>query len=206
MSDRYLLPLAQAASAAYTAVPWFATKTCQVSRSVVLEYPTYAFRGTDTALEWLVDFMAPDVPFYQHPIVGPIHLGFYLDIRTAVAAIAADLAALGWPSFLLCGHSKGAGEAELAELDMKLLGHPPLAVRAYEPPCVGTAALAKFLADGDHGWTKTVNASGADIVTQVPDWPEWCHYGVETQLRVPDSDGIAAKHEIPAVLAALAAL
>jgi hypothetical protein len=50
-----------------------------------------------------------------------------------------------------------------------------------------------------------MNSTGADIVTQVPDWPEWQQCGTELTLTVPDSYGLAQKHEIPAVLAALGA-
>lgn len=207
MNDPYLLPLAQAAAATYVpgAVAWYQndTQTCQVFRSVVADHPCFAFEGTQTFREWLVDFFALEVPFIQHPAAGPIHLGFYLDIRTAVDAIGAELASLGWPSFLIAGHSKGAGEAVLAHMELKARGHPPLATRAYEPPMVGTAALSSYLAIDDIGWTQTANGDGPDIVTLVPDWPDWEHQGMLTRLLVPDAYGIAEKHAVAAVLAAL---
>jgi hypothetical protein len=49
--------------------------------SVVLDHPTFPFGGTRTFNEWIVDFMAPDVPFFQHRSFGPIHLGFWNDIN-----------------------------------------------------------------------------------------------------------------------------
>jgi len=208
MGDPYLLPLCRAIVASYSDVPWFQnpSRTCQVYKSVVLDHPCYTFGPTRTWQEWFVDFLAPDIPNFDHPVLGPVHLGFWNDIATSIDAICADLSALGWPSYLLAGHSKGAGEAIEGHARMQLIEHPPLATRAYEPPCVGTGKLSAFLAAQDIGWTKTVNATGVDLVTQVPHWAEWCHQGVETQLRVPDSDGIAQKHEWPAVLAAVEAL
>ncbi|HVC61821.1 MAG TPA: hypothetical protein VND19_15835 [Acetobacteraceae bacterium] len=209
MSDPYLLPLARAAAATYvpSAVCWLQndTRTCQVFRSVVAGHPCFAFGGTQTFREWLVDFLALEVPCFQHADAGPIHLGFYLDIRSAIDAMCVELASLGWPSFLVAGHSKGAGEAVLAHMELKARGHAPLATRAYEPPMVGTAALTRYLAGDDIGWTQTANRAGPDIVTLVPDWPEWEHQGVLMRLLVPDAYGIAQKHEVAAVLVALVA-
>ena len=53
------------------------------------------------------------------------------------------------------------------------------------------------------GWTKTRNSTGADIITQVPDWPEWGHQGTEMMLVVPDNYGLMEKHIMPHVLDAL---
>jgi len=206
MSDPYLLPLAEVASSYATgAVPWFqnSTKTCQVFFTTVAGHPTFAFGGTETVWEWIVDFTAPDVPFFQHPQVGPVQLGYWYDIQTAVTAIQAKLLSLGKPSYLLCGHSKGAGEAIMAAMALTLLGLPPLATRAYEPPRVGTTTLTSFLAGQDIAWTTTQNAAGPDRVTQVPFWPEWEHQGKPISLAVPDALTLAQKHEIPAVLAAI---
>jgi hypothetical protein len=212
MIDPYLLPLAEASAAYITPdVPWFqnVNGTCQVYFSVVLDHPTFAFGGTRTFNEWIVDFMAPDVPFFQHRSFGPIHLGFWNDIQSSVAAIQAKLASIGNPSFLLAGHSKGAGEVLLAHAALKLAGFPPLATRSYEPPCVGTDELyAGILANDDIAWSQTFNATGSDIVTQVPWWPEWIQPPlphIRNRLAVPDDYGLAEKHEIPAVLAAIKA-
>jgi hypothetical protein len=211
-ADPWLLPLADAAAACYAdgGVPWFQNpaKTCHVFKSIVAGHPCYAFEGTSSFREWMIDFLALEVPWFAHPEAGPVHLGFWLDIQDAVAAIAADLTGIGWPSYLVTGHSKGAGESVLACLQLSMLGHPPLATRSYEPPTVGTDLLTRCLARRkvDIGWTKTWNTTGVDIVTQVPDWPEWVHQGVETRLQVPDAYGIAEKHQMPAVLAAVQAL
>jgi len=206
MPDPWLLPLAEAAAATYAGgAPWYQNdaKTCQVYRSFVEHYPCYAFEGTRTFREWMVDFLAVEVPFFQHPRAGPVHFGFWADIQGAIDAIASDLGKAGYQPFLLCGHSKGGGEAVLAHLELKSQSRTPLATRCYEPPMVGTTELSAYLAGDDIAWTRTRNVHGSDIVTYVPDWPEWDHQGVLTGLVVPDTCGIALKHEIAAVLAAV---
>ena len=207
-SDPWLLPLCQAAAATYSgSQPWFqnSMNTCQVYKSTILGRPIYSFQGTKSFREWFVDFLALDVPFYQHRIVGPVHLGFWLDTLDAIAAIAADVAITKRP-FLLTGHSKGAAEAVLAHVELKSRGFYPLATRCFEPPMVGTSQLSTFLASDDIGWTQSFNVHGKDVVTLAPDWPEWEHQGMLTRLQVPDSCGIAQKHEIAAILAAAGAL
>lgn len=205
--DALLKALAVPVSAAYVpgVRPWFVSEsgTCQLYRDVVGGVNVFTFGPTQDWQEWMVDFFALEVPVHQHSQFGPVHLGFWLDIQSSVAKMSAALADLGWPPYYIADHSKGAGEGILAHAQMKAAGHAPLATRAYEPPCVGGPALTAYLTGEDIGWTKTMNATGADLVTQVPDGPTWQHQGVETILRVPDSYGLAQKHEWPAVLAAL---
>ena len=55
-------------------------------------------------------------------------------------------------------------------------------------------------------WTQTWNKDGPDVVTRVPQWPEWHQPDVVTHLQVPDPDDVSIKHEWPAVLAAVEAL
>jgi len=204
--DSLTIALAPAAAAAYgPGPPWFvnAAGTSVVYRSTVLGRPCYAYQGTRTWRQWIVDFMATDVAWHPHPVFGPVHEGFWLEIQASLAAIAADLSAKGWPEYFVTGHSMGGGETRLTHAAMKQIGHPPLASRSYEPPCVGTAGLTAWLADQDHGWTQTYNATGSDLVTQFVDWPEWEHQGALTRLQVPDAYGMARKHGMTAVLAAM---
>lgn len=197
-------------AAAYTPglVPWFngAGKTCQVYRSVVGDLNCFTFGPTETWQEWAVDFFAVDVPVHNHPLFGPVHLGLWLDSQEAIVAIAAALASLGWPSYYFADHSKGAGQSVLAHAAMMSLERAPLATAAFEPPCVGGPMLTRFLAGQTIVYTETHNARGFDTVTQVPEGPTWEHQGERIVLQVPDAFGIAQRHEIAAVLAAVQAL
>ncbi len=209
MPDPWLLPLCQAAAATYGAdLPWFTNQpnTCQVYRSTIDGRRVYAFQGTRTWREWVVDFLALDVPFAHHHEAGPVHFGFWLDTVDAINAIAADLVAAGKPEFLLTGHSKGAAEAVLAHVELRSRGLKPLATRCFEPPMVGTTRLSACLLGDDIAWTQSFNVHGKDVVTLVPDWPEWDHPGPVTQLPVPDTYGLAEKHGVAAVLAAVGAM
>jgi hypothetical protein len=206
IADPLLLPLARAALATYDgSAPWFVdnTRTCSVYKSTVLGHPTYAGPGTRTALEMMVDLAAWDVEFHDHPQFGPIHLGFWLDSLKAIQAIAIDLAAQGWPAFLLCGHSKWGSQTRLIHAALKQMGHPPLASRSFEPAMCGTKVLTAYLADQDHGWTQTWNADGPDDVTRMPFWSEWQHQGVVTHPHVPDTYLLLQKHAMVDVVAAI---
>ncbi len=205
--DQWLLPLCLASAATYdNPRPWFVNRlnTCQVYKSKSdAGHSIYAFKGTQSFREWMVDFLALDVPFLHHNDAGAVHLGFWLDTIEAIKAIEVDLIADGRPSFLLTGHSKGGAEAVLAHLELKRYGLIPLATRCFEPPMVGTVHLSACLASDDIAWTQAINVHGKDVVTLVPDWPEWDHQGAMTQLQVPDSYGIAQKHEIASILSAV---
>lgn len=187
--------------------PWFqnTTKTCQVYKSVVQDHPCYSFGATRTWEEWLVDFLALELPTHDHQDYGPVHFGFYLDTIDAINAIDADLASLGRPSFYVAGHSKGASESLLAHAEFKARGRAPLGSRHYEPAMIGGPQMTAWLAGEDIGWTQTFNAQGPDIVTVEPPGWAWEHQGALTRLQVPDTYGFAQKHEIPAVLAAVQA-
>ena len=203
--DPWLLPLCQASADAYTTAPWFtnSTNTCQVCRTTVPDGTVvYAFEGTKTFREWMVDFMALEVPTFRHNSAGPVHFGLWVDALKAIDAIEADVRSHG-KQFALTGHSKGAGQAVLAHMELKCRMLMPRVTRCFEPPMVGTRALSLCMAKDDVVWTQTTNAHGKDVVTMVPDWPEWEHQGVLRALVVPDTYGIAQKHVVASVLAAV---
>ncbi len=179
-------------------------KTVHVFLSMVDGVHTVAFEGTTDLQEWLVDFLAAPSPFYTAEY-GPVHFGISETMFSVADRIAAYFAGLGWPSYYVTGHSKGAGEAILFCAEMKRRGHPPLATRAYEPPQVGGVRLRDYLSDQDVKWTATVNVHGRDIVTQVPFGDPWTHVNDPIPLTVPDTYDIPTKHRIPAVIAALSA-
>ncbi len=208
--DPLTLALARAAAACYApgAVPTWQgdLRLVHVFHSVVDDVNCFAFEGTTDWQEWVVDFFALQVPVFDHPILGAVHAGYLLNVEAVIGNIIRQMSSLGWPPFYITGHSKGAGEGTLCTGLMKAIGHPPLATRVFEPPRVGGDRLKAFLAADDLIWTQTWNADGADIVTLVPDGPTWDHDGTRLRLEVPDSYGIAEKHKIPAVIAALEAL
>ena len=214
MTDPILLPLGQASADCYApgAIPtWQSSlRLVHAFHSLVRVenawFNTIAFEGTTDWQEWMVDFFASQIPVIEHPTLGFVHAGFLLNVQAVFGGIVKELGALGWPPFYVTGHSKGAGEAILAAGLLKVLGHPPLAVRAYEPPRVGGPVLAAYLADQDLAWTQTYNADGSDLVTLVPDGPSWKHDERCVRLQVPDTYGIVQKHLIPAVIEAIGKL
>lgn len=161
--------------------------------------------------EWLIDFDAVPV-LSPAQAYGRVHRGLLLDVLAIVDQVEDYLARLGWPPYLLFGHSKGGGEVTLEAAEMKRRGHPPLAVRAYEPPQVGGIALRDYLSDVDYAWTCTTNCRGRDVITRVPEGlqlpflTDWSHICDPILLTVPDTLDPVAQHKIPAVLAALAPL
>ncbi len=222
MSDPFLLPLCLAAARCYDSAiqPTFqnAERLVHIYQSVVTipsigEINDFSFEGTSSFEEWIVDFVCGPIESTQHPQAGPVHAGYLLDVQSVIGDIAHAIGALGNPPFTISGHSKGAGEAIICTMLLKGAGLPPLATRAYEPPRVGGPQLNAYLANDDIGWTRTTNKNGSDLVTLVPAGPislippgAWLHTGKMTLLTVPDSYGVAEKHRIPAVLAALQAV
>ena len=179
-------------------------KTCHLFHWVEGDLHFWAFAGTLPKIdEWLVDLDAVDQPVHDHPALGPVHLGLWINTNGALGTIISTMSALGWPPFVIAGHSKGAGQAILAHAALKDLGHPPVATRAFEPPRVGSQVLRDYLAADDIVWTQTYNSAGNDPVTILPFWRPFVSLGKVLSLPVPDDADVATKHKIPAVLAAL---
>jgi Lipase (class 3) len=163
----------------------------------------FNFQGTLDPTEWVNrDFDILGFASLERPLFGPLHDGFTRGALAMVPLIAAEIQGSGALSFTIGGHSKGAGEAQIAAAELKRLGFPAAAVYLFEPPRAGTAPLKAYLADIPIFATQTFNAIGADPVTEVPAWP-WVDAVDPLRLRVPDGDDIATKHKIPAVIAAL---
>lgn len=210
-SDPLLLPLAQAAAACYVtdvAYTWQnKAKVAHVIASKVNGVLTFAFAGTEDWQEWIVDFFAVQVPVVQHLQLGAVHAGFFIDALAAVnECIYPMLKSLNFPPFYISGHSKGAGEGEVAHGLLKAMGHVSLATRLYEPPRVGGLMLRNFIGTDDLSWTQTTNATGDDFVTCVPIGLSWWHPNDAKVLVVPDTYDLAEKHRIPVVLEAIGEL
>jgi hypothetical protein len=205
-----LLPYAEFCAATYDPL---AVARWQDSASVVHAYLSIingvhcvGFEGTHDFAEWIVDFVCAEVPFVNHAVLGPVHLGMMRDVLSIYEQIAAYFASIGWPPYDLTGHSKGAGEVLLCHGVMKQIGHPPRRTVAFESPRVATGILRDYLAGEDITQTATDNIHGKDLVTQVVWGPTYIDMSEPLILPVPDSYNIPTKHEIPAVLAAVAAL
>lgn len=208
MSD--LLPYALACAGTYeaSAVPqWRATPdTGNVYLSLLGGVHCIAAEGTHNFDEWVLDFMAEEVEVTDHPRFGPVHKGIWSDVEKCVLPVAGYLQSLGWPVYDVTGHSKGAGWGLLFHAAMKDLGHPPRRTAAFESPRIGTPVLRQFLNAEAIYQTATQNAHGKDIVTQVPWFDGYCDVREPLVLTVPDDLDVAAKHRIPAVIAALEAM
>jgi len=201
--------LAKAAAGTYTGdTPQWSnySRTVHVFLSMVNGVHTIAFEGTSDFREWVIDFMAFEVPRVNHPVYGMVHEGFLHTVTGVIGQIDDYLKGLGYPPWYLTGHSKGAGEALIMAAEMKSRGHPPNALVVFEPPQVGGAALRDYLSSLNPTWTATVNSHGRDIVTQVPFGPSWCHANDPLLLRVRDGYSPLVKHRMAAVQEALDAM
>src|SRR5579863_7536443 len=112
-----LLPYAQACAGSYdpNAVAAFHDEAgvVHVYLSEIDGIHTFTFEGTHDWQEWVVDFVALEVPMLNHAQLGPVHLGMMRDVLAVYKPIMAYLEGLAWPIYDICGHSKGAGEALL---------------------------------------------------------------------------------------------
>lgn len=206
LTDRALIrALAEAEAATYSgaAPTWTdAARTWQVFHSVVLGINCFAWEGTMDDAEWLEDFNPLEV---GTPELGPIHAPTLANVRAALPFITATLDSLGKPPCYVVGHSKGAREAPVCHAELKLAGYTVLAGAYLEPPRPGGPELGAYLADQVTFATQTYNSHGSDIVTLVPDGPEWINATSLTRLQVPDSFDIRAKHVMAGVLTGLTA-
>jgi len=180
-----------------------AENTCHLFKFSTGEYIDYTFAGTEDIEEWLVDFYAVQEDVHDHPDFGPVHKGLWDNTKDAIQFMLSDVQGQGWPKVRCGGHSKGGGNARLAAAAFRSLGRPFAALRLFEPPMVGTKALSFLLTDTDVAWTQSYNASGKDVVTEVPFWGEFEQSGVLISLQVPDDADVATKHKIPALLTSL---
>jgi triacylglycerol lipase len=125
------------------------------------QYGILAFRGTDTAPDWLTNAAAAMVETPH----GRAHLGFWTAIHGPGShweEIRAALAFHGKPIWIT-GHSQGAALALLAAMDAKEHGIPVAGVYVYGCPRVGDAALASAMPSPVF---RVVNET--DVVTHVP--------------------------------------
>jgi len=162
------------------------------------------FEGSQSLIDWIRDIQALPLFSFTHLKLGPLHHGLYQTAASALPAITSYLSGLGWPDYVIYGHSKGAGEALIAAALLVDLGHPPLRVGAFEAPRVGTRMLRSVLSGVDVVQTATRNVRGVDIVTRSPPWIGFVDARDPIVLTVPNSFDIATKHRIPAVIAAMA--
>lgn len=208
MSD--LLSYAQVVQGCYDAnsVPTWEddAKLTHVYHVIVNGVDHFNFQGTIDTAEWCNrNLDAIGLESFEHPDFGLLHDGFARGALAMVPKIASRLAESNVKTFTIGGHSKGAGEAQVAAAELKRLGLLPSAVYLFEPPRAGTATLRAYLSDLAMYGTKTFNDDGADLVTEVPEWP-WVDVIDLDMLKVSDSYDIATKHKIPAVIEALKAM
>lgn len=209
MIDPLLLPLANAALATYSgAVPTWQnpSATCHVFASIVNGLNTFAFKGTSDAAEWVQDFNPLEAPDDLDRQIGPVHLDSLNNVRTILPMMTAMLDGIGRPSCYIVGHSKGSREAPICHALLKAMGYKVAAGYFFEPPRAGGPMLRAYLADQTIVETQTFNAHGSDIVTLVPDGPDWCDVAYMLRLRVPDSYDISAKHVMPGVIVGIQGL
>jgi hypothetical protein len=210
MIDPLLLPLANTENATYgtASVPTWqnASGTCRVHLTIVNYTHTFAFEGTTDFAEWLQDFNPLEIPDKFDPQIGPIHLPTLNNVREVLPFITACLDGLGKPPCYIVGHSKGSREGPVCHALLKSLGYAVSAGYYFEPPRTGGPMLRDYLANESIVMTQTFNNHGSDIVTLVPDGPQWVHIRPLIRLQVPDSFSIGNKHRMIGVITGINAL
>lgn len=154
------------AARAYSEPPTIG-QACSAARAVVFGQGVVGFPGTNNLACWLADLDATAVPVLG---LGRLHAGFW----RAYELISAPLMALADVQVTL-GHSEGAALAILFAAELCLLGRPPKAVYAFEPPRVSAdGTLAALFAE--HGVDLVLTQNGNDVVPDVPRLIEpWQH-------------------------------
>ena len=174
--DQQRIPNAMVAeSSIFGLVAWSAaSKTAMV-----------AIRGTKTVWEWIGDFDAAPVPWFQDASVGEAHQGFQLVYEHICSSLRTLLhgGCQGATRVLVTGHSLGGAVAVLAAFDiLKNLGlgvTPEL--YTFAGPRVTGPTFAALLNKSLPAFYRIVNFM--DVVPQVPVPPIFTHGGVETLVH-----------------------
>jgi hypothetical protein len=202
-----LLAYAQVVEACYepTAIPTFQDPSglTHVFVTEVEGVLHFNFNGTLDAAEWINrDLDAIGLETFRHLQFGILHDGFARGAYGVVGKIVEWLSNLGYPAYTIGGHSKGAGEAQVAAAELKYRRLPPSEMYLFEPPRAGGEKLLAYLGSIPTYATQTYNQAGNDLVTEIPTEP-WVSPASMIRLKVSDSYDIATKHKIPAVIEAL---
>ena len=207
MAHPDLLTYAQVVNACYdnTSQPTYqdASGLTHVYLVDVNGVPHFNFQGTLDAAEWINrDLEAIGLQSFDHLQFGVLHDGFTRGAYGVVSQITDYLIKNNITNYTVGGHSKGAGEAQVATAELVYRNRPPKVLYLFEPPRAGTEKLRGYISSVEKYATQTYNTHGNDLVTEVPTEP-WVHVVTPIRLRVPDSYDVATKHKVPAVIEAL---
>ncbi len=127
-----------------------------------------AFRGTDTAQDWLDDLQLHQQHYPWQPDVGLVHGGFlklYASLRDLAMQAVDGLHPSG--SLWVCGHSLGSSLSSLAVLDMRARW-PDLPLQHYNfaSPRLASPTFARYYNSLNVPTFRVVNDS--DVVPDIP--------------------------------------
>lgn len=137
------------------------------SRAVVFPSGVVGFPGTDNVACWLADL---DVATVDVMGLGRLHAGFWNAAQSLLEGIFGlnDIQ-------VLVGHSEGAALALLIGAQLCMIGQPPEAIYAFEPPRVTTDGTLRDLF-ADSKVSLYLTQKGNDVVPMVPRLTEdWQH-------------------------------
>ena len=179
--------------------------------SVVANGVTHVIlRGSDTWGDWLKDGFAVANPF-THDVLGPCHPGMYVGMHELWAEIQGKT---NGPR-VVCGHSLGAGRAQILAAIMLLDGSAPIRCVCFGSPKPGMQKLAGVLKGIPIASYRNGDATHHDAVTDLAFrlWPleEYVHPVTQTLVTAtPDpaagQTGMFAWHHSPLYAAALKAM
>jgi triacylglycerol lipase len=161
----------------FDAVHWIEDKGSDTQAVVATrnDHAVVAFRGTESATDFLTDLSFRKIPFQAgpagSPTVGKAHRGFAQALNAVWSPVLAALSGVGpkQPIFV-CGHSLGAALAKLAALRLVSHGMNVAGVYVYGAPRVGDAEFR----DAYNSVLKAqtfLHINHDDVVPTVP--PRW---------------------------------
>jgi pimeloyl-ACP methyl ester carboxylesterase len=137
------------------------------------------FPGSMTDNDWSIDFSFLK---YDDPVIGPVHLGFNINMAEVYRLIAPVLG----PRVKIQGHSLGAARAQNFAARLCADNKPPVDCVTWGTPRVGMAEFCKLIVSGN--FPVRMYANGIDPVCEVPvplpDAP-FAHPGNQIRLHVP---------------------
>lgn len=153
--------MAKLAKDAYRSPATYENADVHATLAMVDGVTIITFRGSNDIVAWWRDFLVFGADTFSHHELGPVHAGIYGDVMQIFDMIERDV---GDAPVSACGHSKGAGEAQIYVAERLIRKRPVTQLTTFGAPRIGAlnGLLVPVVGDDFADWR--------DPVPEVPIW------------------------------------
>lgn len=150
------------------------------------------FRGSESAMDWVVNSFLFKKTHYVHGIPTKVHRGFY-EALNRISDRIFDHAYYHTGKLVVCGHSLGGAMSTIFASMLPLFKHTTLEHYTFGSPRVGNREFAR--AFGSMGFVSKRYVNGSDVVCRIPP-PVMNFKHVGTRVDVNHDGGPIRDHYI----------